>query len=399
MNSKLHSTACCGLVAVTLLVAVACGRRAPFGVAEGLFGSDRLSLAGFEEYPGAETFTVFRVEEGTDLYANGAVLTKFQGRFYCMWQASARDEDSPDTHLVYAVSDDAEQWSAPMDLASADTCHSERREGTYCTSGGWWNAGDSLIAYVNVWPEGLEPRGGEAWYRASADGVAWSPMRPVRMADGSPLAGILEQDPHLFGSRRGNRGEGRFGNRIVGAAHFQPGLQVCPIFTDSPDGVTGWRKAAFEATPFKAQTRELEPSVFQRDDGALVMVFRDQESSFKKLAAVSIDRGETWSKAVETAFPDSRSKQCAGNLPDGTPFLIGNPGPEKDRSLLILATASDGKTFDRSWTLRKGPPERRYEGKAKTPGYSYPKAFVDKDFLYVAYSVNKEEIAVTRIMP
>jgi hypothetical protein len=349
-----------------------------------------------------------------------------------MWQASARDEDSPDTHLVYAVSDDAEHWSAPMDLASASacnsecpschserpscltdcpsrgtgcpschserlSCHSERSEGIYYTSGGWWNAGDSLIAYVNVWPTRLEPRGGEAWYRASADGVAWSPMRPVRMADGSPLSGVLEQDPHLFGGRRGNWGEGWFGNRIVGAAHFQPGLQVCPIFTDNPDGVTGWRKAAFEATPFKTQTRELEPSVFQREDGVLVMVFRDQESSYKKLASVSIDRGETWTPAVETAFPDSRSKQCAGNLPDGTSFLIGNPGPEKDRSLLILATASDGKTFDQAWILRKDPPEKRFDGKAKTLGYSYPKAIVDKDFLYVAYSVNKEEIAVTRL--
>jgi predicted neuraminidase len=127
------------------------------------------------------------------------------------------------------------------------------------------------------------------------------------------------------------------------------------------------------------------------------MVFRDQESSFRKLAAVSYDRGETWSKAVETAFPDSRSKQCAGNFPDGTPFLIGNPGPRKDRSLLILATASDGETFAEAWILRDNPPERRFEGKAKTQGYSYPKAYVDEDFLYVAYSVNKEEIAVTRL--
>ena len=357
---------------LALLLLASCRQQVPFEVADGLFDHE------LQEYPGAETFTVFRAEEGTDLYANGAVLTAFQGRFYCMWQASARDEDSPDTHLVYAVSNDAEHWSSPIDLASASTSH-------YYTSGGWWNAGDSLIAYVNVWPEGLEPRGGEAWYRASFDGMEWSPLQPVRMADGTPMAGILEQDPH------------RIGNRIVGAAHFQPGLQANPVFTDSPGGVTGWRKAAFEATPFKTQTRELEPSLFQRKDGALVMVFRDQESSYKKLAAVSRNRGQHWSKAVETDFPDSRSKQCAGNLPDGTPFLIGNPGPGKDRLQLIIAIASNGKTFDKAWTLRNNPPELRFEGKAKTLGYNYPKAFVSKDFLYVAYSVNKEEIAVTRL--
>ena len=354
---------------LALLLLASCRQQVPFGVAEGLFDHE------LQAYPGAETFIVFRAEEGTDLYANGAVLTAFQGRFYCMWQASERDEDSPDTHLVYAVSNDAEHWSAPMELAGT--------QGT--SSGGWWNAGDSLIAYVNVWPEGLEPRGGETWYRVTADGVEWSPMRPVRMADGSAMAAVLEQDPH------------RFGNRIVGAAHFQPGLQVNPIFTDHPDGVTGWQKAAFKATPHNGQTRELEPSVFQRKDGALVMVFRDQDSSFKKLGSVSRDQGETWTEAVETTFPDSRSKQCAGNLPDGTPFFIGNPGPGKDRSRLILATASDGMTFDKAWTLRQDPSERRFEGKAKTLGYSYPKAFVAPDYLYVAYSVNKEEIAVTRL--
>jgi len=152
MDNRIHSTHCGVFMTlalqIALLLAVACGQRqAPYGVGEGLFGRDSLSTAGFEVYPGAETFTVFRAEEEMDLYANGAVLAKFQGRFYCMWQASERDEDSPDTHLVYAVSDDAEHWSAPMDLS-----------GQGCTSGGWWNAGDSLVAYVNVWPEGLVPR-------------------------------------------------------------------------------------------------------------------------------------------------------------------------------------------------------------------------------------------------
>ena len=368
MGNTIYSTVRNAFFALMLLFMAACRQEVPFGVADGLFDQE------LGEYPGAESFTVFRAEEGTDLYANGAVLTTFQGRFYCMWQTSECDEDSPDTHLVYAMSEDAEHWSVPMALTGAG-----------CTSGGWWNVGDSLIAYVNVWPEGLEPRGGEVWYRASADGVEWSPLQPVRMADGSVMAAVLEQDPH------------RFGNRIVGAAHFQPGLQVCPIFTYSSDGKSGWWKAGFEATPRNGQSRELEPSVFQRKDGTLVMVFRDQESSFKKLASVSRDQGKTWTKAVVTDFPDSRSKQCAGNLPDGTPFLIGNPGPGKDRSCLILATASDGRTFDKAWTLRKEPPERRFEGKAKTPGYSYPKAFVDQNFLYVTYSVNKEEIAVTRL--
>lgn len=356
------------LLILLLLLTVSCRHKPPLQVAPGLFDLENLV-----EVPGAETFIVFRAEETSPHYANGAVLTAFKGRFYCMWQASERDEDSPDTQLVYAVSEDGEQWSQPRELAGPGT-----------TSGGWWNAGDSLIAYVNVWPEDIDPRGGEAWYCTSADDEEWTQMRPVRMADGGPMTGIMEQDPH------------RIGNRIVGAAHFQPGLQVCPIYTDSPDGVTGWHKADFPATPYKTQTRELEPSLFQRKD-KLVMLFRDQTSSFRKLASVSRDNGETWTKAMETDFPDSRSKQCAGNLPDGTAFLIGNPTGSKDRSILAIATAKDGRTFDRAWLIGSNPAPGRYEGKAKTPGFSYPKAFVFGGYLYVAYSVNKEDIAVTRL--
>ena len=357
------------LLILSMLLAVSCRQGALLRVEEGLFDPERLV-----EVPGAETVVVFRAEEGGPLYANGAVLTAFKGRFYCMWQASERDEDSPDTHLVYAVSADGRQWSGPQVLA-----------GHGATSGGWWNAGDSLVAYVNVWPDDADPRGGEAWYRTSGDGEEWMPMRPVRMADGSPMQGILEQDPH------------RYGSRIVGAAHFQPGLQVCPIYTDDPDGVTGWHKADFPATPYKTQTRELEPSAFQRKGGELVMVFRDQAGSFHKLASVSRDNGETWTKAVETDFPDSRSKQCAGNLPDGSAFLIGNPATGKDRSVLAIALSKDGHTFDRAWLIGHHPAPGRYEGKAKTPGFSYPKAFVHGEYLYVAYSINKEDIAVTRL--
>ena len=356
------------LLILSMLLAVSCRQGAPLRVVEGLFDP-----AGIGEVPGAETFEVFRAEEMGPHYANGAVLTVFRGRFYCMWQASERDEDSPDTRLVYAVSADGKQWLPPRELAGPGT-----------TSGGWWHAGDSLVAYVNVWPESTDPRGGEAWYRISGDGEQWTPMKPVRMADGSPMRGILEQDPH------------RYDGRIIGAAHFQPGLQVCPVYTDNPDGVTGWHKADFKATPYKMQTRELEPSVFARK-GELVMVFRDQAGTFHKLASVSCDHGETWTEAEETDFPDSRSKQCAGNLPDGSAFLIGNPAGTKDRSVLAIALAKDGYTFDRAFLIGSNPSPGRYEGKAKTPGFSYPKAIVHNQYLYVAYSINKEDIAVTRL--
>ena len=54
------------------------------------------------------------------------------------------------------------------------------------------------------------------------------------MADGTPMCGVLEQDPYPMAD-----------GRIVGACHFQPGLHVCPVYTDDPTGHGGWHRTNF----------------------------------------------------------------------------------------------------------------------------------------------------------
>jgi hypothetical protein len=99
-------------------------------------------------------------------------------------------------------------------------------------------------------------------------------------------------------------------------------------------------------------------------------------------------------------MPDARTKQSAGNLRDGTAFLVGNPVDNRSRFPLVVALSQDGRVFDRAWLLRAGGealPALRYEGQYKRPGYSYPKSAVIGDWLYVAYATNKEDIELTRI--
>jgi hypothetical protein len=131
------------------------------------------------------------------------------------------------------------------------------------------------------------------------------------------------------------------------------------------------------------------------------MLFRDQKSTFRKLASVSHDRGESWSKPQITNIPDARTKQCAGNLPDGTSYMACCPANGKWRWPLVLLLSQDGVRFDKAILLRSGEsndlPLRRYEGRYKTLGFSYPKAFVHNNSLYVSYSVNKEDVECTII--
>ena len=349
---------------------------------DGLIDTTQYETLGLPEAPHCRTVTIFRAGDTTDHYANGVVMTAFKGALYCMWQSSPKDEDSDDTWVAYSRSTDGgETWSKPAQLAGpSSTC--------YCTSGGWLVSGDTLTALIDTWEKGLEPRGGKTCYTTTTDGRSWSRMQPVRMADGTEMAGVLEQDPcRLADGRR------------VGAAHFQPGLHVCPIYTDDTSGLTGWRRGDFKSEDRGSQSRELEPSQYLRPDGSIVMIFRDQSNTFRKLASVSTDRGLTWTAPRVTTIPDARTKQCAGNLPDGTSFMVSCPQNGKRRWPLVLLLSKDGVLFDRAVLLRSGSnlPPRRYDGRYKTLGYSYPKAIFNEGNLLVTYSTNKEDVECTII--
>ena len=351
-------------------------------IPDGVIDTTKHETVGLKPAKEVKTVTIFKATELSDHYANGVVLSAFKGKLYCMWQSSPKDEDSDDTRVVYSISrDDGNTWSKPMTLAAPSRDY-------YCTSGGWQVWGDTLIAFIDTWEKGLSPRGGKTCYMTSSDGLKWSKIQPVRMIDGNEMNGVLEQDPYRLPD-----------GRIIGATHFMPGLHVCPVFTDDPRGISGWQKGQFEAEDIGKTSREIEPSQYLQPDGTIVMLFRDQSSSFYKLVSVSKDRGETWTKTTLTSFPDARTKQCAGNLPDGTSFIVSCPVPAKRRWPLVLHLSGDGKKFGQAILLRSGTPgdlpPRRYDGRYKTLGYSYPKAIVHKGKLYISYSTNKEDVECT----
>lgn len=350
-------------------------------LAEGVIDTTKTDDLGLTKSEYVRTFTVFSPSDSTHHYANGVVMTAFHEVLYCMWQSSQTDEDAPETCVMYSKSsDDGLTWTRPDTLATAtDSC--------YCTSGGWLSAKDTLVAFINRWPKDMNPLGGYTYYIYSTDGSRWSEPQPVLMSDGQPLAGIIEQDPYILSD-----------GSVMGAAHFQPGLHIAPIHTNDRLGRKGWKRSKFDCHDRGRQSQELEPSLYQQHDGTLVMVFRDQNSSFRKMASLSYDRGETWTEPMMTNIPDARVKQSAGNLPNGTAYLAGNPTGAKRRYPLIVLFSPDGIRFEKAILLRSGGNNlqpQRYPGKAKTVGYNYPKSMVYNGRLYVAYTTNKEDVECT----
>jgi len=348
----------------------------------GLLPLDSDQLATLPQTEKASHYRVFTAIENEAQYNHGAVLFHFNGQLFCQWQTSRRDEDGPDTHVLYSVSDDGRQWQPPRTLAAI-------RDDAIVTSGGWWSDGTQLVAFVNVWPKQLSPKAGHTEYALSRDGLNWSSFKPVLDATGKPLRGIIEQDLKALSS-----------GRILTTFHRQPGLIATPYYTDDPLAISGWTAGKFSNLPHKGSiSRELEPSWYQKPGGEIVMTFRDQAGSFKILAAESKDEGASWTSAQLTNVPDSRAKQSAGNLPDGSAFIVNNPTGNKTRLPLVILLSRNGEEFDQAMVLRGQDqlPTMRFAGKYKRVGYSYPKSYVWNNALWVSYAVNKEDIAVTRL--
>lgn len=380
------------------------------------------SYSGLTYPTGIETKTIYKGTTNA-MCNNGVVMAAYNGTLYCMWQSSANKEDTPDTHIKYSTStDDGINWSTPQNLTTP-----YGYDKGYTSSGGWLVADDRLIAYVNTWTGDATITGNPTdWnnltkplygYTRYIDMSNTSVISDVTMEGGGQLTAIFEQDPHVITLPDGTK-------RIINAGHFQNigsysnGLYVNPIYADyTNDGITGWKQADFSFTESNGtQSREMEPSVFRKANGDLVMIFRDnmkinesgndgEKYTHRVRASVSHDYGLTWSTPVETNLYDSKSKQCAGNLPDGTAFIVNNPVQSETRSPLVIHLSKDGETFNQSYLLRTGytqavdPTGGIQDRRVKTAGsgYVYPKAMVHGDYLYVSYSTNKEDVEYTRI--
>jgi hypothetical protein len=104
---------------------------------------------------------------------------------------------------------------------------------------------------------------------------------------------------------------------------------------------------------------------------------------------------------TRTSFPDACARSNAGRLPDGQVYVINNVLPlsakKGGRSLLAISLSRDGLNFDRMAVICFIAPPQRYAGRAKSGGYAYPHSVVAGDYLWMIYSVNKEDIEIARI--
>jgi len=339
---------------------------------EGLFNREIPDTLGLPQIQGEHALIYQATEEGYK-FCHHPNLVIYKNRLHAMWSNGIVGEDENGQRILSSYSGDGVTWSEPTVLIEDPDGPDGRLA---CVAAGYHVDGDTLVAYYTAIVGKAPIHADNLLYaRTSPDGETWT--EPRQIADGF----FIERPRALPGGRLLMPGQ---------FADSQPRL----MYTDSPDGITGWQDGKVPPTD---AFQFPEPNWFRRPDGSVVTLFRTKNESDRLYAAASSDDGESWSEPLETNFLDSTARFSSGSLPDGSVYIISNPGAHLVRIPLTIALSQDGVTFDRAFVIRGEATTQRWEGLYKLAGWQYPTSLVWGDYLYVAYSINKEDVGVTRI--
>jgi len=144
------------------------------------------------------------------------------------------------------------------------------------------------------------------------------------------------------------------------------------------------------------------PSFWHRADGTVVGIWKDAYS------ALSTDEGQSWSRPVQLpTIAANGSKYWGQRTEDGRYAFVYNPQRSSDddpyRYPLVVITSDDSILFDNMLCIQGEIPPPRFSGRGKDAGPQYVRGIEEwngdppGDDLWVEYSVNKEDMWVSRV--
>lgn len=356
---------------------------------------------GLPSLPGATTIRLYTAVPTRELgaYSHHAHLAFHNGMLVASWSNHWTDEDSPGQYVRFALSRDlGATWTdpttrdailfPPMDEARQNTDRRYDKSKEYFTmcANGFAVVADVLYALAEP-SRGINNPGIGRIARAVRPDGSLGPIFWLNTPHETPSAHQdLYRDPPDPAVRR---------TAELLIAHLRDPRRM-PQWD-----FFGWpqldSRRASEWTAGFGATKRLqsvtEPTyAYLLPDGSYARFWRTHAGT--NYVHCSPDRGLHWTPLENTNFPDGGSRANAGNLPDGTAYVISNP---VKRDPLMIALARDGRTFDRAAVIAHSAGQHRFPGRAKVNGYQYPHSAIGGGFLFVLYSANKEDVVFTRI--
>jgi len=303
-------------------------------------------------------------------------LVHHHGRFWVMWSDGPGIEDRVGQRVKFATSPDGLTWTAPRFLTPVPPGSGPESPhyGTRTKNGKRWIA------------RGFWIRGGELLALAALDEAAgfFGPSLQLRAfrfdqtADGWLDAGVVFSNAiNNFPPMKLRTGDWMMSRRMHDysktGVHFLIG------------GVTALDD--WQSVPVLGSASELkaeEPDWWILPDKGLAAVFRDNRRSGYLYRSFSADDGRTWSKPVQTNFPDATSKISGLRLKDGRYVLVSNPNPKR-RDPLALSISDDGLVFTKMLYLVGG----RW--------VDYPHVIEHDGSLLIAFAGGKQTVEVLKL--
>lgn len=175
-------------------------------------------------------------------------------------------------------------------------------------------------------------------------------------------------------------------------------VKACQEILDNPLYLMQWVEEADREDPLIPLNKGYKAfNSYTLPDGRIACLWKHA------LTSISEDGGRTWAEPVERArgFVNSNAKIWGQRLTDGTYATIYNPS--EYRWPLAISLSKDGLEYTTLNLVHGENPPMRYGGNYKSYGPQYPRGIqegngIPKDNdLWVAYSVNKEDMWISRI--
>ena len=415
-----------------------------------------LPSAGLPSPKGVAHYGVYEASTAMGAYNHGPIITSHDGTYAISWYNGVLDE-SVANRVLFALSSDGETWSEPRVLFNT-TAGSHRNQSRAGFPSGYnvglenepWLTGESgdLYAVASSWdvyqrrgpgaehagPEAALVRKVELGSGADIGAVALGPV--FWLADEVPagFAGycnLTYRDEESLGSAV-TRDLTRLRARLVSTVPADdasapnersvyalpsstPGaLDLVMLMRSGVDKLPRMWAASSHCVPpppsgENERAKSAAPQPCRPGTGINNYVLLPPPPTAARVdesdgggdggGEGSAWRCTAWTAPQPTTIPDSHSRTCAASLADGRRWLVGAMLPKNgDRTPLTLALSHDGVAWDAAWSLRGEDtlPPIRFHG---VPGFQYPSGMqtADGQRLLVAYSVNKESIAVTSV--
>jgi hypothetical protein len=322
-------------------------------------------------------------------YQHHVGIGSWKGKLYAVWDMTHVGEDNPPCHLVYSTSSDGFNWSEPKDLYPFNTAYNLRFYFFHASNG------RMLVFAAGYYPTDnmSESKKDRLYVREiTADHKLGEIYTLIKPGPGHPPSYKQSKDAGFLQACR----EAINNKPLLEQGDYGLLLGKRKMKWHYDENWPGGRIARFSSLWQFGKSF----SFFHRKDGTLVGVCK------MGFVNQSKDEGETWSlPTIPRGIKGGGGKLWAQKTPDDRYAMIYIPQMDH-RYPMAITTSDDGITFRDMRVIHGEVAPQRYQGRAKDIGPQYLRGItewggdapgLDKDSIWTIYSMNKEDIWVSRI--